>query len=350
MASRSSRENYNRKQAERKEAAAREARDEGIARLTSQTQGLQSQIDAQAGARAALERNLRNEANARFTEYDKSLREYESDWTAFEDRQTRIVERKTEADAARDAKWKGVKEAAAWNPLTEHLDTEGKLNLKGYQALKDAGWTSLNISDYTKVGAYTDGITMGDKALEQYNIDTAQADPTWKDIKQTPLTDINEQIKKPLASLGAGHTYSSVVSKGGNISGGEGLRISPRKTDINALKRENWPSFGSSYPEPGLVYPTVDTSVGTRGGSEGTTPPVEYTIPTAPKRPGRRPPQGPPGALRRPGIGDHWPSFGGRKNWPSFGFSSPEPGLVGLHGLNPGSTPGKVSNSSSVNV
>ena len=45
------------------------------------------------------------------------------------------------------------------------------------------------------------------------------------------------------------------------------------------------------------------TSVGTRGGSEGATPPVERTAPTptAPKRPGHRPPQGPPGAPRRPG-------------------------------------------------
>jgi len=203
---------------------------------------LQNQINAQASARAALASNLRNEANARFTEYDKNLSEYESNWTAFEDRQTKIVERKTEADAARDAKWKGVKEDAAFNPLTAHLNTEGKLDLKGYQAAKDAGMDSRNISDYTKVGAYTDGITMGDEALKQYNIDIAQADPTWTDIKQKPLADLNEQIKKPLASLGAGHTYSSVVSKGGNIGGGAGLKISPGKgpTDINALKRKSW--------------------------------------------------------------------------------------------------------------
>ena len=219
---------------------AREARDVKISRLSGQTKELQNQINAQASARAALERSLRSEANARFTEYDKSLREYESDWTAFEDRQTKIVERKIEADAARDAKWKGVKDAAAFNPLTAHLNTEGKLDLKGYQAAKDAGMDSRNISDYTKVGAYTDGITMGDEALKQYNIDIAQADPTWTDIKQKPLADLNEQIKKPLASLGAGHTYSSVVSKGGNISGGAGLKISPGKTDINALKRKSW--------------------------------------------------------------------------------------------------------------
>ncbi len=244
-----------------------------------QGQTLQNQINAQASARAALASNLRNEANARFTKFDKSLRSVQSDWTKFEDRQTRIVERKTEADAARDAKWKGVKEAAAWNPLTAHLNTEGKLDLKGYQAAKDAGMDSRNISDYTKVGAYTDGITMGDEALKQYNIDTAQADPTWTDIKQKPLTDLNEQtnepvsigsipsltdinkrinetaaigsvppltdiiekIDKPVASTGAGHTYSSVASKGGySGGGGAGLKISPGKTDINALKRKSW--------------------------------------------------------------------------------------------------------------
>ncbi len=46
------------------------------------------------------------------------------------------------------------------------------------------------------------------------------------------------------------------------------------------------------------------TSVGTRGGSEGATPPVERTAtaPTAPKRPGHRPAQAPAaGAPRRPG-------------------------------------------------
>ena len=201
---------------------------------------LQNQINAQASARAALASNLRNEANARFTEYDKNLSEYESNWTAFEDRQTKIVERKTEADAARDAKWKGVVDEAERNPLTEFQNTEGNLDLKGYQAAKAAGWTSRNISDYTKVGSYTQGMTMGDEARKQYNIDIAQADPTWKTIEQTPLTDLNDQIKKPLASLGAGHTYSSVVSKGGNIGGGEGLKISPGKTDINALKRKSW--------------------------------------------------------------------------------------------------------------
>ena len=225
-----------------------------------QGQTLQNQINAQASARTALASKLRNEANARFTKFDKSLRSVQSDWTKFEDRQTRIVERKTEADAARDAKWKGVKEAAAWNPLTAHLNTEGKLDLKGYQAAKDAGMDSRNISDYTKVGAYTDGITMGDEALKQYNIDTAQADPTWTDIKQKPLTDLNEQtnepvsigsipsltdiiekIDKPVASTGAGHTYSSVASKGGySGGGGAGLKISPGKTDINALKRKSW--------------------------------------------------------------------------------------------------------------
>ncbi len=99
---------------------------------------------------------------------------------------------------------------------------------------------SRDISDYTKVGSYTEDMKMGDEARKQYDIDIAQVDPTWKDIKQTPLTDLNDQIKKPLASLGAGHTYSSVVSKGGYSGGGAGLKISPGKTDINALKRKSW--------------------------------------------------------------------------------------------------------------
>ena len=230
----------NKLKAEQEAANDRASAKASIKKLNRQNAELQNQINSQARARAALGDSLRKEANARFTEYDKSLREYESDWSAFEDRQTRIVERKTEQDAARDAKWKAVVDAAELNPLTEYLNTEGNLDLKGYQAAKDAGMDSRNISDYTKVGAYTDGIKMGDKALEQYNIDTAQADPTWKTIEQTPLTDLNEQIKKPLASLGAGHTYSSVVSKGGNIGGGAGLKISPGKTDINALKRKSW--------------------------------------------------------------------------------------------------------------
>ena len=213
-----------------------------------EAQARQNQIDAQAGLREELATNLRNEANVRFTEYDKDFSEMQSDWTAFEDRQNKITERKTEADEARDAKWKGVVDEAERNPLTEFQNTEGKLDLKGYQAAKAAGMDSRNISDYTNVGSYTQGITMGDEARKQYDIDIAQTDPTWKDIKQTPLTDINDQIKKPLASLGAGHTYSSVVSKGGNIGGGEGLKISPGKgpTDINALKRKSWKPPGKA--------------------------------------------------------------------------------------------------------
>ena len=235
-----------RRRAEREEAEKRKQRDESIARLSGQTQALQNQINAQASARKELATNLRNEANVRFTEYDKNLSEYESDWTAFEDRQTKIVERKTEQDAARDAKWKGVVDEAERNPLTEFQNTEGNLDLKGYQAAKAAGWTSRNISDYTKVGSYTQGMTMGDEARKQYNIDIAPADPTWKTVAHTPLKTLNDQIKKPLASIGAGHTYSSVVSKGGNISGGEGLKISPVKgpTDINALKRKSWKPLG----------------------------------------------------------------------------------------------------------
>ena len=150
------------------------------------------------------------------------------------------IKREEAEKEARDARWKDVVDTAEGNPLVAFKNTEGTLDLKGYQAAKDAGMDSRNISDYTKVGAYTDGITMGDEALKQYNIDIAQADPTWTDIKQKPLADLNEQIKKPLASLGAGHTYSSVVSKGGNIGGGAGLKISPGKTDINALKRKSW--------------------------------------------------------------------------------------------------------------
>ncbi len=232
--------------AERKLAEQRQQRDASISRLSGQTKSLQNQIDAQAGAREALATDLRNEANVRYAEYDKGFSEMQSDWSAFEDRQTNIVERKTEADAARDAKWKGVVDKAELNPLDAFQNTEGNLDLKGYQAAKAAGWTSRNISDYTKVGAYTDGITMGDEALKQYNIDTAQADPTWTDIKQKPLADLNDQIKKPLASLGAGHTYSSVVSKGGYSGGGEGLKISPGKTDINALKRKSWKPPGKA--------------------------------------------------------------------------------------------------------
>ena len=207
---------------------------------------LQGQIDTQADAREELATTLRSEADVRYAEYDKGFSKMESDWSAFEDRQSNIVERKTEADAARDAKWKGVVDKAEGNPLDAFQNTEGNLDLKGYQAAKAAGWTSRNISDYTKVGSYTQGMTMGDEARKQYNIDIAPADPTWKDIEQTPLTDLNDQIKKPLASLGAGHTYSSVVSKGGNIGGGEGLKISPGKTDINALKRKSWKPPGKA--------------------------------------------------------------------------------------------------------
>ena len=205
---------------------------------------LQGQIDAQVGAREELATNLRSEADARFTEYDKgyaaSISEFESDWSAFEDRQNKIVERRTGGSEARDAKWKGVVDKAELNPLDAFQNTEGNLDLKGYQAAKAAGWNPRNISDYTKVGSYTQGMTMGDEARKQYNIDIAPADPTWKDIEQTPLTDLNDQIKKPLASLGAGHTYSAVASKGGYSGGGEGLKISPGKTDINALKRKSW--------------------------------------------------------------------------------------------------------------
>ena len=150
------------------------------------------------------------------------------------------IEREETEKKARDAKWKDIVDAAERNPLTDFQNTEGTLDLKGYQAAIAAGWNPRNISDYTKVGSYTEGITMEDEARKQYNIDTAQADPTWKTVEQTPLADLNDQIKKPLASLGAGHTYSSVVSKGGNIGGGAGLKISPGKTDINALKRKSW--------------------------------------------------------------------------------------------------------------
>ena len=152
------------------------------------------------------------------------------------------IEREETEKKARDAKWKAVVDAAERNPLDAFKNTGGTLDLKGYQAAIAAGWNPRNISDYTKVGSYTEGITMEDEARKQYNIDIAPTDPTWKTVEQTPLADLNDKIKKPLASLGAGHTYSSVVGKGGNISGGEGLKISPGKgpTDINALKRKSW--------------------------------------------------------------------------------------------------------------
>ena len=232
----------NRANIEREEAEKRAQRDASISRLSGQTRSLQDKINAQARASRTLGRNLRREANVRFTEYDKDFSEMQSDWMAFEDRQNRIVERKTEADEARDAKWKDVVDEAERNPLAEFQNAKGNLGLKGYQAAKDAGWTARNISDYTNIGSYTQGMTMGDEARKQYDIDIAPEDPTWTDLERTPLRGINRRIKEPLASLGAGHTYSSVVSKGGNIGGGEGLKISPGKgpTDINALKRKTW--------------------------------------------------------------------------------------------------------------
>ena len=156
------------------------------------------------------------------------------------------IEREETEKKARDAKWKGVVDKRETSPLDAFLNTGGTLDLKGYQAAIAAGWKPRNISDYTKVGSYTEGVTMEDAARKQYNIDIAPADPTWKTVAHTPLKTLNDQIKKPLASLGAGHTYSSVVSKGGNISGGEGLKISPGKgpTDINALKRKSWKPLG----------------------------------------------------------------------------------------------------------
>ena len=231
---------WNRANIERAEAEKREKRDKSISQLTSKTKRLQNQISAQAGARKKLASNLRREANVRFTEYDKGFSEMQSDWSAFEDRQNKIVERKTEADAARDAKWKGVVDEAERNPLDAFKNTEGTLDLKGYQAAKDAGWTARNISDYTDIGSYTQGMTMGDEARKQYNIDIAPEDPTWTDLERTPLTDIDDKIKEASDLPGAGHTYSSVVSRSGNIGGGESLKISPGKTDINALKRKSW--------------------------------------------------------------------------------------------------------------
>ena len=69
-----------------------------------------------------------------------------------------------------------------------------------------------------------------------------------KDIKKRvsigslpPLTDIIEKIDKPVASTGAGHTYSSVAKKGGySGGGGAGLKIS--RTNINTMKRKTWNS------------------------------------------------------------------------------------------------------------
>jgi len=158
------------------------------------------------------------------------------------------IKREEAEKEARDARWKDVVDAAEGNPLDAFKNTDGILDLKGYQAAKDAGWTARNISDYTNIGSYTQGMTMGDEARKQYDIDIAPEDPTWTDLERTPLRGINRRIKEPLASLGAGHTYSSVVSKGGNIGGGEGLKISPGKgpTDINALKRKSWKPPGKA--------------------------------------------------------------------------------------------------------
>jgi len=158
------------------------------------------------------------------------------------------IEREEAEKKARDARWKDVVAEAERNPLDAFKNTEGTLDLKGYQAAKDAGWTARNISDYTNIGSYTQGMTMGDEARKQYNIDIAPEDPTWTDLERTPLTDLDDKIKKPLALPGAGHTYSSVVGKGGNIGGGEGLKISPGKgpTDINALKRKSWKPPGKA--------------------------------------------------------------------------------------------------------
>ena len=69
-----------------------------------------------------------------------------------------------------------------------------------------------------------------------------------KDIKERvsigslpPLTDIIEKIDKPVASTGAGHTYSPVTNKGGySGGGGAGLKIS--RTNINTMKRKTWNS------------------------------------------------------------------------------------------------------------
>jgi len=61
----------------------------------------------------------------------------------------------------------------------------------------------------------------------------------WKDIAQTPLTDINDQINKPVASVGAGHTYVSPGKGGYSGGGGAGLKISSR-TNMNQLKRKTW--------------------------------------------------------------------------------------------------------------
>jgi hypothetical protein len=158
------------------------------------------------------------------------------------------IKREKAEKKARDARWKDVVRAAERNPLDAFKNTEGTLDLKGYQAAKDAGWTARNISDYTDIGSYTQGMTMGDEARKQYNIDIAPEDPTWTDLERTPLTDIDDKIKEASDLPGAGHTYSSVVGKGGNIGGGEGLKISPGKgpTDINALKRKSWKTPGKA--------------------------------------------------------------------------------------------------------
>ena len=150
------------------------------------------------------------------------------------------IKREEAEKEARDARWKDVVRAAERNPLDAFKDAKGRLDLKGYEAAKDAGWTARNISDYTDIGSYTRGMTMRSKARKQYNIDIAPEDPTWEDLEQTPLDDLDDQIKEASDLPGAGHTYSSVVSRSGNIGGGESLKISPGKTDINALKRKSW--------------------------------------------------------------------------------------------------------------
>jgi len=147
---------------------------------------------------------------------------------------------------ARDARWKDVVRDSERNPLTKFQDAKGRLDLKGYEAAKDAGWAARDISDYTNIGSYTGGMSMRSKARKQYRKDIAPEDPTWKDLEQTPLTDLDDQIKEESDLPGAGHTYSSVVGKGGNIGGGESLKISPGKTDINALKRKSWKTPGKA--------------------------------------------------------------------------------------------------------
>ena len=97
------------------------------------------------------------------------------------------------------------------------------------------------LADRVSERVIPEGYTVGpaERALE----DRGMVDTTWKDITRTPLTDIDDQINKPVAPVGAGHTYVSPGKGGYSGGGGAGLKISGR-TNTNTMKRKTWKPLG----------------------------------------------------------------------------------------------------------